>query len=361
MVRPVTIFSGHWTDLSLEKAFKKFSSCGYDGVELACWPDHFSVPRAMNEKEYIPEIKKLLAKNHLTCFALAAHQTGKCVGDLWDPRINTFAPEELANSPEAIREWAIEEMKLTAQAAAAMGAAVVTGFLGSPVWRFAYAYPPVDRSTIEDGFRLIKNLWSPVFDVFDAAGIKFALEVHPSEIAFDYYSLKKTLELFEYRETLGINYNPSHLIWQGIQPELVIRDFPDRIYHVHIRDAAVTLDGRSGILGSHLDFGDPQRGWNFRRQLSGNSTEPAMKVRCQWPGKMRIWIAISVLKRPVNLRGGLIFHPVPAPAFPSGKMLTRPARQGEKHYDAGSFCGIYRFPQCGIITVSLRNQDGNSP
>ncbi len=270
MVRPVTIFSGHWTDLSLEKAFKKFSSCGYDGVELACWPDHFSVPRAMNEKEYIPEIKKLLAKNHLTCFALAAHQTGKCVGDLWDPRINTFAPEELANSPEAIREWAIEEMKLTAQAAAAMGAAVVTGFLGSPVWRFAYAYPPVDRSTIEDGFRLIKNLWSPVFDVFDAAGIKFALEVHPSEIAFDYYSLKKTLELFEYRETLGINYNPSHLIWQGIQPELVIRDFPDRIYHVHIRDAAVTLDGRSGILGSHLDFGDPQRGWNFRAPGHGD-------------------------------------------------------------------------------------------
>lgn len=270
MVRPVTIFSGHWTDLTLEEAFKKFSSCGYDGVEMACWPDHFSVPTAIYDEDYLPGVKKLLSKHHLTCFALAAHQTGKCIGDLWDPRINTFAPEELANSPEAIREWAVEEMKLTAQAAAALGASVVTGFMGSPIWRFAYAYPPVDRSTVEDGFRLIKNLWSPVFDVFDSAGIKFALEVHPSEIAFDYYSLKKTLELFEYRETLGINFNPSHLIWQGIQPELVIRDFPERIYHVHIRDAAVTLDGRSGILGSHLDFGDPQRGWNFRAPGHGD-------------------------------------------------------------------------------------------
>jgi sugar phosphate isomerase/epimerase len=53
------------------------------------------------------------------------------------------------------------------------------------------------------------------------------------------------------------------LIWQGIKPHLMIRDFADRIYHVHMKDSAVTLDGRSGILGSHITFGDTRRGWNF--------------------------------------------------------------------------------------------------
>ena len=46
--------------------------------------------------------------------------------------------------------------------------------------------------------------------------------------------------------------------------ESLIREFPDRIYHVHIKDAIVTLNGRSGILASHLNFGDPRRGWDFR-------------------------------------------------------------------------------------------------
>jgi len=117
---------------------------------------------------------------------------------------------------------------------------------------------------------LIKKLWDPILEVFDIAGVKFALEVHPSEIAYDYYTTKRLFEIFENRAALGINFDPSHLIWQGLQPELLIRDFPDRIYHVHIKDAAVTLDGRSGILGSHLEFGNLNRGWNFRSPGHGD-------------------------------------------------------------------------------------------
>ena len=101
-------------------------------------------------------------------------------------------------------------------------------------------------------------------DEYESLGVKFALEVHPTEIAFDYWTTKRLFEKFEYRETLGLNFDPSHLIWQGVTPHLFLRDFGDRIYHVHMKDAAVTLDGRSGILGSHLPFGDAKRGWNFR-------------------------------------------------------------------------------------------------
>jgi sugar phosphate isomerase/epimerase len=54
------------------------------------------------------------------------------------------------------------------------------------------------------------------------------------------------------------------LHWQGVDPVEFIRAFPDRIYHVHMKDAIVTLNGSSGILASHLNFGDPRRGWDFR-------------------------------------------------------------------------------------------------
>ena len=116
---------------------------------------------------------------------------------------------------------------------------------------------------IDEGFAKIKELWTPIFDVFDECGVKFALEVHPTEIAFDYYSTQRLMEEFGWRETLGLNFDPSHLEWQGVNPCVFLRDFAKRIYHVHMKDIKVTLDGRSGILGSHIGFGDTRRGWNF--------------------------------------------------------------------------------------------------
>lgn len=154
-------------------------------------------------------------------------------------------------------------MKWTARAAAAMGCGVVTGFMGSPIWKYWYSFPQTSVEMVDIGFDEIVFLWSPVFDVFDEVGVKFALEVHPTEIAFDYYSAKRLLEKFKYRETLGFNFDPGHLLWQRMNPALFLRDFSDRIYHVHMKDVKMNLDGRIGILGSHITFGDTRRGWNF--------------------------------------------------------------------------------------------------
>jgi len=145
-----------------------------------------------------------------------------------------------------------------------MGCYVVTGFMGSPIWKFWYSFPPTSEEMVEAGFEKIYKLWTPIFDEFDRCGIKFGLEVHPTEIAFDLYTAKRLLEKFKKRSTLGLNFDPSHLLWQGMEPHLFIREFKDRIYHVHMKDAAVILDGKAGILGSHLPFGDLRRGWNFR-------------------------------------------------------------------------------------------------
>ncbi len=264
MSRLVTIFTGQWADLPFEQVCKMMKEMGYDGLEIACWGDHLDIEKAANDLEYVRNRKDILAKYGLVCEALGAHLPGQCVGDFNDPRLDNFAPAELAGNPEGIREWGINQMKLVAKAASNMGCKVVTGFMGSPIWKYFYSFPQTTEEMIEAGFAEIVDLWSGIFDEFDKYGVKFALEVHPSEIAYDFYTTQRLFEVFEYRDTLGINFDPSHLIWQGMTPHLFIREFPDRIYHVHMKDAAVTLDGKTGILGSHLPFGDYRRGWNFR-------------------------------------------------------------------------------------------------
>ena len=262
MARPVTIFTGQWADLGLEEMCRTAKDMGYDGLEIASW-GQIDLQKAAEDPEYIRDLKGTLEKYGLGCWAIGAHLPGQCVGDVWDPRLDGFAPAELAGKPDEIRAWGIQQLKYAAMAAKAMGVKVVTGFMGSPIWKMWYSFPQTTEEMVEAGFQQIKGLWTPIFDVFDKCGVKFALEVHPTEIAFDYYSTRKLLEVFEYRETLGINFDPSHLIWQGMDPAMFLYDFADRVYHVHIKDAAVNLNGRNGILGSHITFGDPRRGWNF--------------------------------------------------------------------------------------------------
>ncbi len=264
MSRPVTLFTGQWADLSFEEICEKASSWGYDGLEIACWGDHMDVERAAKDPEYVKERKAILEKYGLKAWALGAHLAGQCVADLYDSRLDQFAPQNCKGDPEKIRQWAIQDMKYAAMAAKNMGCYVVSGFTGSPIWKFWYSFPPTSEEMVQAGFEKVRDLWNPILDVFDQEGVKFALEVHPTEIAFDLYSAERLLHTFEYREAFGFNFDPSHLLWQGITPHLFIREFPNRIYHVHMKDAAVTLDGKAGILGSHITFGDVRRGWNFR-------------------------------------------------------------------------------------------------
>jgi sugar phosphate isomerase/epimerase len=264
MNRPVTLFTGQWADLTFEEICKSASQMGYEGLEIACWGDHMDVRKAATDLEYCRNTQAILEKYNLKCWAIGAHLAGQCVGDLYDPRLDNFAPASFKGYPEKIREWAIEEMKYTVRAAKNMGCYVVTGFMGSPIWKFFYSFPQTSEQMIEEGFDLVVELWKPILDDFEAFGVKFALEVHPTEIAFDYYTAGKLLEKFNNHPALGFNFDPSHLLWQGMNPAIFLRDYSRYICHVHMKDAAVVMDGKSSLLGSHLTFGDNRRGWNFR-------------------------------------------------------------------------------------------------
>jgi len=266
MGRPVTLFTGQWADLPLEQMARMTKDFGYDGIELACWGDHFEVDRAVKEDGYCAAKRQQLEKYDLQCHAISAHLVGQAVLDIIDSRHKAILPPYIwgDGDPAGVNKRAIEELKQTARAAQKFGVGVVNGFTGSSIWHLNYSFPPVPPKMIDDGFKLLAERFNPILDVFGECGIKFALEVHPTEIAFDLYSAQRALEALDYREEFGFNFDPSHLIWQGVDPVEFIRAFPDRIYHVHVKDAITKLNGKSGILASHLNFGDPRRGWDFR-------------------------------------------------------------------------------------------------
>jgi sugar phosphate isomerase/epimerase len=209
--------------------------------------------------------RDLLERHGLGCWAIGAHLVGQCVADPIDVRHQGILPPEIwgDGDPEGVRQRAAERMKDTARAAAAFGVPVVNGFTGSPVWHMLYSFPPNDFDAIERGYQEFAERWGPIIDVFDAEGVKFGLEVHPTEIAYDFITTRKTLDAIDNRPGFGINLDPSHFAHQFLDTAAFAIEFADRIYHVHVKDSRRTLDGRSSILGGHLNFGEPQRGWDF--------------------------------------------------------------------------------------------------
>ena len=263
MARPMTIFTGQWADLPLDEMAPFASSCGYDGLELACWGDHFDVHATTEELEQKWE---QLRVHGLECYAISNHLVGQAVCDNIDERHRSILPKAVwgDGDPEGVRQRAAEEMKQTARAAAAFGVPVVNGFTGSSIWGKFYFFPPTPVNVIEEGFNDFKERWLPILDEFEKNEVKFALEVHPAEIAYDIETAHRALEAVNYHPAFGFNFDPSHLLWQGIDPAVFLETFSDYIFHVHAKDVSVRLDGTRGILGSHLPFGHAQRGWEFR-------------------------------------------------------------------------------------------------
>jgi len=266
MARPVTLFTGQWADLPVEDLCRLGRDFGYDGLELACWGDHFEIDKAVTEDDYCAKKRELLESYGLQCHAISTHLVGQAICDTIDERHKAILPPYVwgDGDPAGVNQRAVEDTKNAARAAQKFGVEVVNGFTGSSIWPLLYSFPPVPESMIKAGFDLFAERFNPILDVFGECGVRFALEVHPTEIAFDIASAETALQAIDHHPRFGFNYDPSHLHWQGVDPVEFIRAFPDRIYHVHIKDAITTLDGKSGILASHLNFGDPRRGWDFR-------------------------------------------------------------------------------------------------
>lgn len=265
MARPVTLFTGQWADLPLETLARKAKDFGFDGLELACWGDHFEVRRALTEPDYLDSRRKILNKYDLKCFAISNHLVGQAVCDPIDNRHKATVPEYVwgDGDPEGMRQRAAQEMMDTARAAAKFGVKQVNGFTGSSIWHMLYSFPPNDFGEVEKGYQDFADRWNPIIDVFDQEGVKYGLEVHPTEIAYDFITTRKALDAIGHRPGFGLNFDPSHFAHQFLDSVAFIEEFADRIYHFHVKDSRKHLNGRNSILASHLDFGTPGRGWDF--------------------------------------------------------------------------------------------------
>ncbi|MEP7343953.1 MAG: sugar phosphate isomerase/epimerase [Gemmatimonadaceae bacterium] len=267
MTRAVTLFTGQWADLPLEILAQKAREFGFDGLELACWGDHFDVSRALSDDRYCQGRRDLLSKHGLSVFAISNHLVGQAVCDVVDERHKSILPPHVwgDGNVEGVRARAAKEMQDTARAAAKLGVKVVAGFTGSSIWPLLYSFPPVPEAMIDAGFSDFAKRWNPILDVFDEVGVRFALEVHPTEIAFDVSSTQRALDAIGNRAAFGFNYDPSHFGYQGADYLAFIDRFADRIYHVHMKDVWWSETPRpSGVFGGHLAFGHPDRFWEFR-------------------------------------------------------------------------------------------------
>lgn len=267
MSRPITLFTGQWADLPFEKVAELASGWGYDGLEIACWGDHLDPNRGATDDAYLQEKKDLLDHYGLRVFAISNHLKGQAVcDDPIDQRHRDILPDSIwgDGDPEGVRQRAAEEMKNTARTAARLGVDTVVGFTGSAIWKYVAMFPPVSQEMVDAGYQDFADRWNPILDVFDEVGVRFAHEVHPSEIAYDYWTTQRTLEAIDHRPAFGLNWDPSHMMWQDIDPVGFILDFADRIYHVDCKDTKLNGgNGRNGRLGSHLAWSDLRRGWDF--------------------------------------------------------------------------------------------------
>ncbi len=277
MARPVTLFTGQWADLPLSELAPLAKKMGFDGLELACWGDHFDVKRAAESVGYCQERWRILSDSGLSAFAISNHLVGQAVCDNIDERHQAILPAEVwaDGDPEGVRQRAAEQLKLTARACRNFlnakphrdleFPAVVNGFSGSSIWHACYAFPPTSQPFLQKGYDDFARRFLPILEVFEDADVNFALEVHPTEIAFDIASARRALKAVNNHRRFGFNYDPSHLGYQGVDYVKFIREFSGRIFHAHMKDAWWGHgNGEAGVFGGHTDFGDHRRFWDFR-------------------------------------------------------------------------------------------------
>ncbi len=232
---------------NLEEMLAESSKAGYSCVEVACWPagkaerryagvSHIDVTNT--SPEYIASVKALFEKYGMTITSLAFYP-------------NALDPEKGAAAVEHI--YHVIEMS------ALLGVNMVTTFIGRD-----------QNKTVEENIELAKAVWTPILAYAQEKGVKVAIENCPMLFGADQWpggqnifttpaNWEKIFEALPF-DNLGINYDPSHFIWQMIDYIKPIYEFKDKIFHVHIKDIKLYHDrlDRVGVMAYPLDFMSPK-------------------------------------------------------------------------------------------------------
>ena len=227
------------------------SDLGFECVEVACWPQgkaerryagvsHIDAERVLEDEAYAKHILDYAAEKNVEISSLAYYP-------------NTLDPDLEK------RQAAVDHLMALIKASAKLGINMVTSFIGR------------DQSkTVEENLEIVKEVWPPIIKLAEEQGVKVAIENCPMLFGADQWpggqnlmttpaNWKKVFEILP-SDNFGINYDPSHFVWQMIDYIKPIYEFKDKIFHVHYKDIKVYPDKLQevGIMGYPLDFMSPK-------------------------------------------------------------------------------------------------------
>ena len=236
---------------SFEEAVDTAADMGFECLEVACWPagkaerryagvSHIDAERVLEDDTYAKYVLDYVTRKGMHISSLAFYP-------------NTLDPDT------AKRSAAIEHLSALIRASEKLGVGMVTTFIGR------------DQSkTVEENIELFKEVWPPIIALAEQCGVKVAIENCPMLFGRDQWPGGQNLmctpvifrRLFEIipSPNFGINFDPSHYVWQGMDYIKTIHDFKDRIFHIHFKDIKLYPEklAECGVLAYPLDYMSPK-------------------------------------------------------------------------------------------------------
>ena len=227
------------------------SDLGFECVEVACWPQgkaerryagvsHIDAERVLEDDAYAKHILDYAAEKKVEISSLA------------------FYPNTLDPDLEK-RQASVDHLMALIKASAKLGINMVTSFIGRD-----------QTKTVEENLEIVKEVWPPIIKLAEEQGVKVAIENCPMLFGPDQWpggqnlmttpaNWKKVFEILP-SDNFGINYDPSHFVWQMIDYIKPIYEFKDKIFHVHYKDIKIYPDKLQevGIMGYPLEFMSPK-------------------------------------------------------------------------------------------------------
>ena len=243
------VVSAIYDGFTFEEMMDNVAACGLKCVEVACWPQgkaerryagvsHIDVENT--SEEYIAYVKDYAAKKGVEISSLA------------------FYPNALDANLEK-RKANVEHLKKVINMSALMGVNMVTTFIGRD-----------QTKSVEENLELVKEVWPEIIKLAEDKGVKIAIENCPMLFGKDQWpggqnlfttpnNWRKIFAILN-SDNLGINYDPSHFVWQRIDYVKPLYEFKDKIFHVHFKDIKIYEDklNDAGIMAYPLEYMSPK-------------------------------------------------------------------------------------------------------
>tara|TARA_B100000925_G_C22005620_1_gene473538 strand:- start:1353 stop:2405 length:1053 start_codon:yes stop_codon:yes gene_type:complete len=242
---------------NLDSICKWANNLGYKAIQIPSWDSRlFDIEKAGKSKNYCQEIKGIVNSNGLEISELSTHLQGQLVAthSAYDKMFDAFAPNQLHGNVKARTEWAIEQVKLAANASRNLGIDVMASFSGSLLFHTMYPWPQRPKGLVEAGFKELAKRWIPILNHCKDKGVEVCYEIHPGEDLHDGVTYERFLKATNNHSSAKILYDPSHFILQQLDYLQFIDFYHDKIRMFHVKDAEFNPSGKSGVYGGYEDW-----------------------------------------------------------------------------------------------------------